>query len=479
MGDDDRSSSLAVLDSCASNAMRTKSKKHVFATSTAQPVGDAVELFARIARGSRPADYEIAAYFRERHLRDFALRGRIAELVYAAFRRAPYYAAVVDGAISAGIIPNGAHVTLIPLLAALDTGDDDARSRARVLPALGVLPKMFDALAAWYRGHRSLEFLADDGLDRFAALHAFPLWIVEELAASATREELAALLDGLSTAPPLCIRVNTYKTSVDDAERLLEGLGFSVRRGALSPSALYVGRERDIFATAAFREGLYEVQDEGSQVVSMLVGARRSSRVLDLCAGSGGKSLHLGALMRGRGEIFAYDTDARRLTNMTRRLRRSGLQNVRVIRDAERFADLEDRESGAFDRVLVDAPCSGLGAVRRAPDIKLRLRPELADAMTTRQEGVLRTAARFVGAHGRLIYATCSILPRENESVVASFLEEHPSFRALAVADVMDDSASNALRDAAAGSRDLMLAPHSHGTDGFYVAVLERQPATR
>lgn len=344
-------------------------------------------------------------------------------------------------------------------------------------PATGVPSAQLDALATWADGHVGLDSIGDDQ-QRVAALNSFPGFVVAELAPRLDQSEIAALLGGLNEPAPLSLRVNTYKAPVDEAVAALEREGFVVRRGRLAPEALVVERTRDLFASEAFQSGVVEVQDEGSQVVSLLVDPRPGRRVLDLCAGSGGKTLHLGALMRGRGEVFAYDTDVRRLSNIDRRLRRSGLQNVRVLRTDERFEALRSTEYGSFDAVLVDAPCSGLGSVRRAPDIKRRTTRELVDAMVRKQRAVLETAAGFVRVGGRLVYATCSILPRENEGVVGNFVARHPAFDLVPVERVAADAAryrgADALEAAALGREMLTLTPHEHGTDGFFVAVLER-----
>jgi 16S rRNA (cytosine967-C5)-methyltransferase len=321
-----------------------------------------------------------------------------------------------------------------------------------------------DLAALVERFDRSTSILVDEGesLERFAERHAFPAWIAAELEGSMTRPEMGALFDALNERPPFAVRVNTARATVEEVAEALRREGLTVEPGAVSPHALRLGRERDLFATEAFRTGLVEVQDEGSQLVSIVTDPRPGEHVLDLCAGSGGKTLHLGALMRGRGEVFAYDTDRRRLANADRRVRRSGLQNVRVIRDDERFAAFGERWRGKIDRVLVDAPCSGLGTVRRAPDIKLRATPDLVDAMVAKQRVVLATAARFVRPGGRLVYATCSILPRENEAAVEWLLDNDPTF---------------SLVPDAAGARALVLAPHRNGTDGFFIAVFERDAA--
>ncbi len=158
--------------------------------------------------------------------------------------------------------------------------------------------------------------------------------------------------------------------------------------------------------------------------------------------------------MKGRGEVFAWDTDARRLSRIDRRIRRSGLQNVRVLRDADQFAAFRARSVSALDRVLVDAPCSGLGTVRRSPDIKLRVTPDLVELMTTKQRAILDDVSALVKPGGRMVYATCSILPRENGAIVEEFLSTHGDF---------------------AEVERRTLTPHEHGTDGFFAVVLEKK----
>lgn len=415
----------------------------------------AVSLYTTISSERKPADYLIGEFFRRHGIRAHGERGAVAELVYSTLRRAIAHEPLLDGV---------ARVPGLVLLAARELGvAPSAALVAAMATATRLAARDLEALVE--RSERAEHAPVDEGepLERFAERHAFPAWIAAELEGSMTRPEMGALFDALNEQPPFAVRVNTARASVEQAAEALRREGLSVVAGAVSPHALRLGRERDLFATETFRAGLVEVQDEGSQLVSIVTDPRPGERVLDLCAGSGGKTLHLGALMHGRGEVFAYDTDRRRLANADKRVRRSGLQNVRLLRDDERFAAFGERWRGRIDRVLVDAPCSGLGTLRRAPDIKLRATPDLVAAMVEKQREVLATAASFVRPGGRLVYATCSILPRENEAAVAWLVERDPSF---------------ALVPDASSAETLTLAPHRGGTDGFFIAVLERD-ATR
>jgi len=218
-----------------------------------------------------------------------------------------------------------------------------------------------------------------------------------------------------------------------------------------------------------FIDGSLEVQDEGSQLVGYLVAPKRSEMVVDFCAGAGGKTLHLGALMRSQGRLYAFDTNERRLANLKPRLARSGLSNVHPQRlGSERDTKIK-RLAGKIDRVLVDAPCTGFGTLRRNPDLKWRQPESSLAELAEKQRAILAAAATLVKPGGRLVYATCSVLPDENEAVVAAFLAARPDF-------IAGDAAAELARAGIALDTGpaLTLLPHRHGCDGFYAAILER-----
>jgi 16S rRNA (cytosine967-C5)-methyltransferase len=219
-----------------------------------------------------------------------------------------------------------------------------------------------------------------------------------------------------------------------------------------------------------FLDGSIEVQDEGSQLLGFLLHPKRGEMVADFCAGAGGKTLLLGALMRSQGRLYAFDIAEKRLAKLKPRLARSGLSNVHPVRiESENDIKIK-RLAGKLDRVLVDAPCSGLGTLRRNPDLKWRQTPESVAELTVRQGAILAAAAGLVKKGGRLVYATCSLLDAENETVVADFLAKHPEFVTLSAEDVLRKQEI----ELQCGER-LRLYPHRHGTDGFYAAVMERQ----
>ncbi len=220
----------------------------------------------------------------------------------------------------------------------------------------------------------------------------------------------------------------------------------------------------------AFQHGWLEVQDEGSQLLCSLVAPKRGEMVVDFCAGAGGKTLALGAMMRSTGRLYAFDISERRLAKLKPRLARSGLSNVNpVLIDSEHDAKIK-RLAGKIDRVLVDAPCSGLGTLRRNPDLKWRQSPESVAELAPKQLSILTSAARLVKMGGRLVYATCSILEEENEAIVTQFLADHPGFALVPARDVLAEQ-----RIEIEMGDYLSLWPHRHATDGFFAAVLERR----
>jgi 16S rRNA (cytosine967-C5)-methyltransferase len=220
----------------------------------------------------------------------------------------------------------------------------------------------------------------------------------------------------------------------------------------------------------AFQNGWVEVQDEGSQLLCSLVAPRRGEMIVDFCAGAGGKTLALGAMMRSTGRLYAFDISERRLAKLKPRLARSGLSNVNpVLIDSEHDSKIK-RLVGKIDRVLVDAPCSGLGTLRRNPDLKWRQSPESVAELAPKQLSILTSAARLLKRGGRLVYATCSILEAENEAVVKQFLEAHPDYALVSARDVLAEQ-----RVGLDTGDYLSLWPHRHATDGFFAAVLERR----
>lgn len=282
-------------------------------------------------------------------------------------------------------------------------------------------------------------------------------------------EERGELVRALNAPAPMDLRVNPLKLTRERAVELLRADGIDAEPTRYAPLGLRVRGRPALQRHRLFADGSLEVQDEGSQLIAHLVAPRRGEMVVDFCAGAGGKTLLLGALMRSQGRLYAFDVDRKRLGRLTPRLARSGLSNVHPQQiGSERDAKIK-RLAAKIDRVLVDAPCTGLGTLRRNPDLKWRMRQGDLTELAAKQRQILAAAATLVKPGGRLVYATCSLLPEENDAVVAEFLGRHPDFiqvnagSVLAQAGVTIDTGPM-----------LRLAPHREGCDGFFAAVLER-----
>jgi 16S rRNA (cytosine967-C5)-methyltransferase len=321
-----------------------------------------------------------------------------------------------------------------------------------------------EAAAAWLRAFKSR--LATELAPAVAA--DLPDWLWMRLGDAYGNAERTLLARAWLAPAALDLRVNPLKSTREAARAALAATGIDARPTPYSPLGLRIAGRPQLARHPLVVDGTLEVQDEGSQLVGYLVAPRRSDMVVDFCAGAGGKTLLLGALMRSHGRLYAFDVVDKRLANLKPRLARSGLSNVHPqLITGERDTKIK-RLAGKIDRVLVDAPCTGFGTLRRNPDLKWR-QPESAVAELAQKQGaILAAAATLVKPGGRLVYATCSVLPDENEGVVDAFLAAHPSYArgdaaaALARAGIALDTGP-----------DLKVYPHLHGCDGFYAAVLE------
>lgn len=295
-----------------------------------------------------------------------------------------------------------------------------------------------------------------------------PDWLHERLA---TRhgDDLAELAAALNRPAPLDLRVNTLKMRRDDVLSAFQAEGIAATPTPWSPLGIRLQGKPALHQHPMFQAGAVEVQDEGSQLLGLLLAPRRGEMVCDFCAGAGGKTLLLGALMHNSGRLYAFDVSEKRLNNLKPRLARSGLSNVHPQWIAHERDPKIKRLAGKFDRVLVDAPCSGLGTLRRNPDLKWRQSPESVAELTAKQAAILDSAARLVKPGGRLVYATCSLLTEENEDIVAAFLNDHPDFHLVSAGDLL---AAQGI--ALEMGEHLRLDPPRHATDGFFAAVLER-----
>ncbi|HEY0887616.1 MAG TPA: RsmB/NOP family class I SAM-dependent RNA methyltransferase, partial [Ramlibacter sp.] len=307
--------------------------------------------------------------------------------------------------------------------------------------------------------------------------HNLPDWLAQPL-----KEQLGgefwALAESLNQPAPLDLRVNTLTDKREDVRQELTLAGIAARPTPYSPWGLRVDGKPAINKLDAFARGAVEVQDEGSQLLALLLDARRGEMVVDFCAGAGGKTLAIGATMRNTGRLYAFDTSAHRLDALKPRLARSKLSNVHPAAIAHERDDRIKRLAGKIDRVIVDAPCSGLGTLRRNPDLKWRQSMQSVQEMAVKQAAILASAARLLKPGGRLVYATCSVLPQENEEIAAAFGAAQPQFQPLPVGDLLVqlkvEGAASLCSGGEGGQQYLRLWPHRHGTDGFFAAAWTR-----
>lgn len=301
-----------------------------------------------------------------------------------------------------------------------------------------------------------------------------PDWIYERLARELGESEVLRLGRALQEPAPLDLRVNLVRSDRDSVIARLRESGIEAAPTPYSPIGIRVDGKPAVNRHPLFLEGAVEVQDEGSQLIGYLVAPRRHDLVVDFCAGAGGKSLMLGAMMHSQGRVYAFDVSPGRLARLKPRLKRSGLSNLHPHLLRSEHDTKVKRLAGKIDRVLVDAPCSGFGTLRRNPDLKWRQSPEGIDEMRVKQSAILHAASTLVKTGGRLVYATCSLLRDENEMIVDAFLSEHQDYAPLSCASLLEQQGISA----ESGDR-LRLWPHIHGTDGFFAAAFERKPGKK
>jgi 16S rRNA (cytosine967-C5)-methyltransferase len=302
-----------------------------------------------------------------------------------------------------------------------------------------------------------------------------PKWLYAELL-KLHHEHLPAEMAAYNQPAKLDLRVNTLRGDVETAIRMLNEDGIKdIERLPHAPHGLRLPLGVNMLVTRAYKDGLVEIQDEASQICVRLVDAKPGMRVLDMCAGGGGKTLGIAADMRGRGRVLACDTHGGRLDNSRKRAKRAGAGDciqLRLIAD-ERDSWLRNK-SGFFDRVLLDVPCSGLGTLRRNPALRWRIGQRDVRALMAQQSKILKAGAARVTKGGRLIYATCSILPEENERLIETFMRDRKDFKPVPVSEIWPDAPASVPVPGGKDKPWFRLSPNMHGTDGFFVAVFER-----
>ena len=437
----------------ARRPQRSFGESHPASTSriTALVVDSLAAVLAIILKFDGPSDVLLSRFFRLHPALGQRDRGLIAEAVFSALRR---YATL-------GWVMQPAHPLRAPRLAALVT-----LAREHGVDAMDERALRGDTAAV-------TRMLATDLVPAPATVRAeLPEWLFTEL--ERQYEDAEPLIDALKQGAPLDLRVNLIKATRPEVLEELAAHQVGAVATRYSPDAIRLSSKPALTMWPAYRDGRIEVQDEGSQLIARLLQPRRGEMVVDFCAGAGGKTLALGALMRSTGRLYAFDINERRLAGLGPRLKRSGLSNVHpvVIRNE---SDIRvKRLNGKCDRVLVDAPCSGSGTLRRNPDLKWRFNETELARVNDVQRSVLKAAARLLKPGGRLVYATCSLLEQENQHVVDAFLAEHPDFELVAAATILRAQSVDVDLAARFAPYFVML-PHVHGTDGFFAAALERR----
>ncbi|MFT3855968.1 MAG: RsmB/NOP family class I SAM-dependent RNA methyltransferase [Aquabacterium sp.] len=305
--------------------------------------------------------------------------------------------------------------------------------------------------------------------------HNMPDWLSNSLKEQLGADEFWALVDCMSAGAPLDLRVNLVKAKREAVLEALVAAGVPARETPYSPVGIRIDGKPALQKMPLYTDGHVEVQDEGSQLLALLTGAKRGEMVVDFCAGAGGKTLALGAMMRNTGRLYAFDISGHRLDNLKPRLARSGLSNVYATQIAHENDERIKRLRGKIDRVLVDAPCSGLGTLRRNPDLKWRQSPKAVEELQAKQKAILHSASRLLKPGGRLVYATCSLMPAENEVVAAAFAAEHPDFEQVDTREKLEQAGVTQAEALVTPAGHLRLWPHRHATDGFYAVAWEKK----
>jgi 16S rRNA (cytosine967-C5)-methyltransferase len=410
-------------------------------------VGQACTALAEMLAFSGPADEALSRFFRAHRALGRRERAFIAEAVYAALRRKRSLEAAAGSAEPRAL--------LIAALLRVQGLSGRALEEA--------LKPEEHALVARIKATKA-EALPP------AVRADLPDWLWQRLAAEHGDAEAMRIAHGMLNAAPLDLRVNLARTGRDTVLETLHNDGLEGAATPYSPAGVRIAGRPAINRHPLFTGGLVEVQDEGSQVLAWLLAPRRGEMVADYCAGAGGKTLALAMLMRGTGRLYAMDISAKRLAALAPRAARAGVTNIHPLALSGEHDPRAKRLAGKIDRVLVDAPCTGFGTLRRNPDLKWRHRQQVVDELSQKQKRILDAAARLVKPGGRLVYATCSILREENESITDAFLAGHAEFKALSCDEILAAQRS----PLQAGER-LRLWPHLHGTDGFFAAAFERQ----
>ncbi|MDB5850290.1 MAG: SAM-dependent methyltransferase [Rhodoferax sp.] len=431
---------------------------------------ECTELVRQVLRFEHPADAVVSRFFRENRSLGPRERATLAETVYTLLRNKLLF----DHLAPSGSGPKERRMAIL----AFAHSEDDSSSRGGAGNKQGARDFLAGALndqeKHWLAQCDQVQ--SHDLMERHR--HNLPEWLVQPLREQ-LKDEFWQLVESLNRSAGIDLRVNTMTSKRAEVQAELAKAGVNAKPTKYSPNGLRLADKPNLAKVEAFNRGAIEVQDEGSQLLALLLDAKRGEMVVDFCAGAGGKTLAIGAGMRSTGRLYAFDTSAHRLESLKPRLARSGLSNVHPVAIAHERDDRIKRLAGKMDRVLVDAPCSGLGTLRRNPDLKWRQSPTTVAEYAALQTTILQSAARLLKPGGRLVYATCSVLPQENEAIAQAFTAANQGFTPLETVDILThlkvDHAASLCAGPVTGGEFLRLWPHRHGTDGFFAAVWQKQ----
>lgn len=412
----------------------------------------AADIYARVRSSKRTMDAEVASILRGQDLPE-AETGFALDTAYGMLRRVGFLERC------ARLLPfaptREAKVALYLLWSKQDEhvplGDGERRAAERAIEA---------ATTALSQEHVAFAI---------AACTPVPAWLCEKWLQEKGEAETRRLCEGFAQEPPITLRVNRLRTTTQELQAHLLADGISTHPTRFAPDGLQVARRVPLTRTAWFQDGHFERQDEGSQLLSALCEAKPGMRVIDICAGAGGKTLHLAAQMENKGTLFAADIHTSRLRALKARAKRAGVWNLQIC-ELNQSTTALDNLRGQADVLLVDAPCSGSGTLRRAPDIGWRLSKKSIPRLVSTQLEILEQHHSLVRPGGRLVYATCSVLEEEGPEVVARFLSQHPDFELLCPQSILSSFGIQIEAE-----MFLQLRPDLHDTDGFFAAVLQRR----
>ncbi len=436
-------------------------------------IGHTQELLDNIFKSDRPADSLIDTFFRSRKYLGSHDRRFIAETTYGVLRhlrKCEHHLAEALSGIGGDLSSD--YKTFLLIITYLFFKEKELELTPEILLTRLTGAKTKDNAAELLTNlKKPVVIPAESVIQRIGIKYSFPDWMVERFIKQYGESETENICASLNDQAPLTLRVNTLKTTVEKCQEELKKHGIESARTLISPIGIHLKKRLNVFSLPVFKDGWFEVQDEGSQLLPIFLDPKPNANVLDVCAGAGGKTLELAALMKNHGEIFAADINGFRLEGLRKRAKRAGVKNIRV-QEIKAADDLADRYEAFFDIVFVDAPCSGLGTIRRNPGMKWKVTEQTVDEVSEKQKAILHSSVPLVKPEGRLVYATCTLLRQENEDVIEDFLIRHSEFTVIkfnADAPVMQsiggDSEDSYFR----------LFPHIQKTDGFFCAVLKKQ----